>query len=232
MAWLQNPFRRPLSTPHFDRAVSLGRSCQAAWHIRRTNGFKHTLPFDWVGTPDHAVRTCIATHLAGWFDKDLLFPDPTGGFRNSRTGVRFLHAFDKHPSFEAGYAANKDRMETLVWRWLDLIASDERVLFVRQHGDEPDPVKSASLLVETLLQSVNVTFEVLYLVPPERFDPRWRLDGVTFVPHRKLGPDNDWRGHLDEWAGWFRDKGFQPAVWPPVPVPAVSKAEAAAAAPE
>jgi Putative papain-like cysteine peptidase (DUF1796) len=216
--------------PAFDHIVSLGRSCQAAWHIRRTNGFAGTLPFDWVGSPDAAVRKSIATHLAGWFERDHLYPDPTGGYRNRETGIRFLHAFDKHPTFEAGYVANKDRMETLVWRWLDLIASDKTVLFVREHGTEPDPCASARLLVQTLLNAVNVGFELLYLVPPDRFDPDWQLDGVTFVQHHRDGPGAAWYGYPDEWAGWFRAKGFRPAVWPPVPEPARNEAEAAAEA--
>ena len=198
------PFK---SVARFDHVVSLGCSCQAAYHVRRYTGVHHTLPFDWVGTPDPGLRFAIRTGLDGWFDAAQFKPDPTGGYRHQVTGMRFLHAFEKHLTFAEGHAAKSARMAQLLLRWFDLISSGQNVLFIREHGDEADPQVSARLLVETLLESVSVGFELLYLVPAARFDASWRMDGVKFVPHRKFGPDHEWFGYIDDWDGYFAALG-------------------------
>jgi hypothetical protein len=104
--------------------------------------------------------------------------------------------------------ANEARMTQLVLRWLYLVNTDQTVLFVRQHGDEPDIKASAAALVDTPVSCTSLTFDLLYLVPTAAYDPTWQVEGVTFKPHRHYGPDKDWRGYEEDWDAYFASFGI------------------------
>jgi len=68
-----------------DRFISLGRTCEVAFHIRRRLGLERAYPFDWWITP----LSAIAPLLRSGFDLDisrdnLMVPDERNTVINKR----------------------------------------------------------------------------------------------------------------------------------------------------
>ena len=192
----------------YDLVVSLGKNCQPAYQIRRYTGVQRAQVFDWCMTPDSALTQVIRHGFSGWFDPDQLIPHSDGAYKHRESGVVFLHEFNSFPDFASGYAASAPRIEQLIFRWLDLVTSDKNVLFVRIHAEEPHVPSTAADLVRSLVETSSLGFDLLYLVSPEIFDPTWQVEGVTFRPHRRHGPDQDWRGHNADWDAYFAEMGI------------------------
>jgi hypothetical protein len=210
MTWLQKIYPRRKPTVRFDRVVSLGRSCQPAFQIRRYTGIEDAQLLDWVVTPDSALCHVLANSFEGWFQKDRLDFVPGSHAVDRVSGVRFLHEFDKAESLDEGHRQHAGRMARLLFRWRALMISGERLLFVRSHFDEPDVLACARRLVEVLQQSTSNPFEVLYLVPPVVFDPSHRIAGVTFAALDPKPEGFDWKGDNAAWDRVLAEVGAPP----------------------
>jgi Putative papain-like cysteine peptidase (DUF1796) len=186
-------------TPRFDRVVSLGRSCQPAWQIRRFTGVEDAQVLDWVITSDAALTATLASGFDGWFHKDRLDFQPGRQAVDRMTGVRFIHEFENAEGLEDGHHRNSGRIIRLLMRWRVLMHSGERLLFVRSHSDDADVLGCANRLVDLLMQSTSNPFELLYLVPPNLYHPNLRLDDVQFAALDPKPEGTDWKGDSLAW---------------------------------
>lgn len=189
----------------YDQIVSLGRACQPAYQLRRLTGAKTAHVFDWIITPDEALVRWIKTDLDAFFARDRLVMGQDGVVIDRPTGTQFIHEFPPGAEFEAGYRENASRLAMLAERWRDLLASDQRVLFVRQHGWGNDARSAALCLRDTLaVQAPRLRFDLLYLTPDEQGD--WREPGIINRFLRQPEP-YEWTGDNNAWSEIL---GYQP----------------------
>ena len=185
--------------PAYDHIISLGRACQPRYQLRRIRGLADAGVFDWIITPDPGLRACIASGLAGFFDPAYLRRGPDGVVQDIRHDIRFLHEFPPGSPVEAGLAAHGARYAAQVRRWQALMASDRRVLFVRQHGWDADIAGTAALLSDTLATvAPALDFDLLYLTDPALHDPDHQAPRTRFHPLPQSATDR-WEGDDTAW---------------------------------
>lgn len=193
----------------FDEIVSLGRACQPAYQIRRIFGAERAHVFDWVITPDQGLRASIDAGLDQFFERDRLVVGASQCVVDRITDVRFLHEFPSKSVSDAEFTENVGRYALLIDRWRELMASNQRVLFVRQHAWEEDARVSALMLRETLDRAgPSLDYEILYLT--EEDEPAW--NEARIVNHRLHQPEPyDWRGDNAAWSALFDSVAAAPA---------------------
>lgn len=164
----------------YDQVVSLGRGCQPAHQIRRLLGTSAAHLFDWIITTDRGLVTLVASDLAGFFRRDGLAIGPTGVVTDVHTETQFLHEFPKGADVDALYESHAGRVAMLAGRWRELLASDQRVLFVRQHAWDPHRRASATRLRDAIRErSPRLHFDILYLTADP--EPSWNEHGTSSV---------------------------------------------------
>lgn len=189
----------------FEQIVSLGRACQPAHQIRRLFGVERAHVFDWVITPDEGLRTSIEMGLKHFFLRDRLIVGPENCIVDAMTDVRFLHEFPEARLDEHSYAEHAARFSTLVARWRELMRSNRRVLFVRQHAWNPDPRLSALKLRDALdVAAPALDYTLLYLT--EQDAPPWNESRIVNMRLRQTEP-YDWRGDDQAWSALFDSLG-------------------------
>jgi len=181
----------------YDQVVSLGRACQPAYQLRRLTGVKTAHVFDWIITPDKGLLRWLETDLDQFFARDRLTVDQRSVVIDQPTETQFLHEFPPGADFEKAYEENAGRFAMLVERWRNLLASDQHVLFVRQHGWSNDARAAALRLRDTIAaQAPRLRFKLLYLTPDEQGD--WREQGIINRFLRQPEP-YEWTGDDDAW---------------------------------
>lgn len=195
-----------LTNSRFDHVVSLGCSCQPAFQIRRLLGIDGAQVFDWLITDDPGIIHLIGNAAEDVFRQgDLKWIN--GAVRSLTHGTRYMHEFPTEADLEKGFQENEARFVALTKRWRDLMSSDERVLFVRIHAWSEDPAAAAVLLRDTLKAAAPLLrFELLYLTPPEVFDPAWSTAGVVHSPLAQPEPYT-WKGDDTVWESLLREAG-------------------------
>ncbi len=188
---------------NFDQVVSLGRACQPAHQIRRLDADAQAHVFDWVITPDQGLVDLIATGLDGFFARERLEMGHHNCIADRVTDTRFLHEFPKGLDFAAQYELNAGRIAMLVERWRALLASSQRILFVRQHAWNADVRGTAVRLRDTIAaRAPHLCFSLLYLTETEGDD--WGEHGIMNLhlrqpePYVWTGDDAAWEQVLAE----------------------------------
>lgn len=179
--------------------ISLGRGCQPAHQICRIRGTAAAHVFDWIVTPDRALVTHIASDLDGFFDRDSLVLGPEGCVIDRASRTQFIHEFPAGADIDVAHAGHAARFAHLVERWRALMASHERVLFVRQHAWDPDARATATHLRDTLArQAPQLPFTLLYLTAAEQDDTPWGEPRILNLRLTQTEP-YDWRGDDGSW---------------------------------
>jgi hypothetical protein len=212
---LQQP---PHAEVQYDHVVSLGRGCQPAHQIRRIRGIETAHVFDWIVTTDRGLVAHITSNLDGFFARSTLVHGPQGCVIDRATGTQFLHEFPTASDFDAKHAEHVERFAHLVERWRAMLASRQRVLFVRQHGWDEDTRGSAVRLREAIAQQApGLRFAILYLTACPDDDHPWgeaRIINRCLTrpePYDWRGDDAAWQRLLDE-AGASVEKSAQPGA--------------------
>lgn len=187
------------------QVVSLGRGCQPAHQIRRILGITSAQVFDWIITTDEGLVSLIENQLEGFFARERLGAGPKGTVVDLPSGTRFLHEFPKGSDLDAQHAEHQGRYAMLVQRWRALLQSDQHVLFVRQHGWDPEPRTAAARLRQALRrQAPGLRFTLLYLTNAPGDDASWGEAGIINrylvqpVPYHWTGDDAAWERILRE----------------------------------
>ncbi|MBL8548215.1 MAG: hypothetical protein JNL81_17265 [Hyphomonadaceae bacterium] len=181
----------------YEQIVSLGRGCQPAHQIRRLNPGATAHMFDWIVTPDAALISFIAADLEGFFVRERLEMGPENCIIDRATKTQFLHEFPAGCSFDAQFANNADKYAMLARRWRELLASEQTILFVRQHAWDEDLRASATRLRDTIAaKAPRLRFSLLYLTATD--EPDWGEAGII---NRRLTQPNPyvWTGDDLAW---------------------------------
>lgn len=181
----------------YDHVVSLGRGCQPAHQIRRCLGANAAHVFDWIVTTDDGLVELIGSGLEFFFSKERLGMGPENCVVDIPTGTQFLHEFPRGCDIGEQHDAHADRFSMLTARWRDLLSSEQSVLFVRQHGWDPNPRAAAQRLRGTLERAAPLLrFSILYLTH-DAVDS-WNERRIV---NRRLAQCEpyDWRGDDRAW---------------------------------
>lgn len=188
----------PSTTPPYDQIVSLGKNCQPAHQIRRFTGVTSAHLFDWLITPDDGLVMHISADLDGFFARERLAMGRSC-IVDVVTDTRFFHEFPKDSDFDQQYLEHQGRLAMLADRWRDLLRSDQRVLFVRQHAWNEDRRATARRLRDALAaQAPRLRFDLLYLTGEPADDEPWGEHGIINrfltqpVPYVWTGDDSAW----------------------------------------
>jgi hypothetical protein len=193
----------------YDQVVSLGRACQPAYQIRRLVPGAIAHVFDWIITNDHGLVSLIEAELNGHFARERLIMGPQNCIIDRETKTQFLHEFPRGCDFEERYPENAERIAMLTERWHSLLASEQRVLFVRQHGWDADLRATAIRLRETIAaKAPRLRFTLLYLTETEEAD--WGEEGIV---NRRLNQPEPyvWTGDDAAWSQILNDALARPA---------------------
>ncbi len=171
------------------RAMSIGPTCRAAFHLRRLLGDKVIRGvFDWQVTPTTAFAAYLERDFDGLFDlRDLRAEG--GRVVNRRFATSFEHYFPKDcatPDMLAYYGSAKDMHDRRCAR--------TRAAFI---GREPlrlflsDPVSRGELaLLTAALRRYSPTLEFeLVPAPPDGMDgPSWKGNSAAWERHIRTVP--------------------------------------------
>jgi hypothetical protein len=204
------PARPGTDHRRYDQVVSLGCACQPAHQIRRALGLTSAHVFDWIVTPDQALVTLIESDLDGFFSRDRLGVGSSDAITDLPTDTRFIHEFPKGSDMNVQHAHHAGRYAMLVRRWRTMLRSRQRVLFVRQHGWEPDPRRAAARLQRVITaQAPRLHFAILYLTNDPADDVSWGLEGI--INRYLTQPEPyDWRGDDAAWERLLGDALVEP----------------------
>lgn len=196
----------------YDQVVSLGHACQPAYQIRRVLGVTSAHVFDWIVIPDPALITLIGSDLDGFFSRDRLGVGSSEAITDLPTDTRFVHEFPKDSDVDVQHAQHAGRYAMLIRRWRRLLRSRQRVLFVRQHGWDPDPRAAAARLQALLLaKAPRLRFTLLYLTGDPADEVPWGQEGVI-NRHLPQPEPYDWRGDNAAWERLLREALTEPGA--------------------
>lgn len=187
----------------YEQIVSLGRGCQPAHQIRRLDPGAVAHVFDWIVTPDAALVEFIAGDLDGFFARERLEMGPENCIIDRETKTQFLHEFPAGSDFDLQFAKNAEKYAALLQRWRDLLASEQTVLFVRQHAWDENLCATAVRLRDTIaVKAPRLRFSLLYLTATD--EPDWGERGIMNrrllqpSPYVWTGDDEAWEALLNE----------------------------------
>lgn len=117
----------------FDVAISFGRNCRTAHHLRRIFGTEACPSgiFDWQITFPKALLYYLRSSFRGMFELADLEVDRRGTVRNRRTNTRHPHEFPDPATVQLlaeGYAKARSRHDHLAAKTLAILRGKQRVL--------------------------------------------------------------------------------------------------------
>jgi hypothetical protein len=132
----------------FDDIISLGGRCQIAHQLRRIRPYAdRAFPFDWLITPDASLLRLLEHDFADFLRLDGLAENATSraefSYRHvveTRYGIVLTHDFKQGTAIAAAWPAVRQKYVFLIDRWRSLLASDRRILFIRQSYGRTDAV--------------------------------------------------------------------------------------------
>ena len=127
----------------YDFIFGLGRACACSQTLRKA-GLQHlSLPWDWIAVdfdhdaPDLLDRVdTICNDFKDWFNReDFVYISPNAGpgkdqYKNSRSGVIFLHDFPKGVPLDESFPSIKEKYERRISRFVQLIRSAQRPILI------------------------------------------------------------------------------------------------------
>jgi hypothetical protein len=165
----------------YDYAISMGVSCQPAWHLAKNGLRDRSYPMDWIDTRNtDSLCAVLSNGFEDFFEKHLLEPEFSGirnqlRFRNKKYGFLFQYGFNGLDSFDEDFEATKEVYRRRIARLEERLASDASVLFVRLHSNPEDAEKIASTLTR---EYPNLDFTLLALDNTEENRKDWGIPGV------------------------------------------------------
>jgi hypothetical protein len=119
----------------FDHMISIGATCEPAWHFRRTGRYDAKAPFDWLVTPWDSLNAVLDDDGARLGTEMVAAKDGTS-VRCSAYDVLYHHEFPRDPGgavrFSAGLVAScRAKLLHKMQRLRDVCEMPGPVLFVR-----------------------------------------------------------------------------------------------------
>lgn len=177
----------------YDYAISMGVSCQPAWHLAKNGLRDRSYPMDWIDTRNtDSLCTMLRTGFQDFFEKDLLEPEISGvnkelGFRHTKYGFLFRHEFKSLETFDKDFEAASEMYLRRIARLQERLRSEASVLFVRLHSNPED----AEMIASTLTREYpSLDFTLLALDDTEDIREDWGIPRVV-NRHIECAPRHD-----------------------------------------
>lgn len=204
----------------YDQAISLGGSCQPAWHLRKNNLRLASYPLDWLNTREstEALCTVLRTRFENFFEKAdfemIVTPLGNRPYINRRTGFWFWHEFEEPSSFEERFEERRALYDRRIARMLEVFDSDSSILLVRFRTSRDDATQLADVLREVY---PRMRFTILAVDDSDEIREDWNIPGVI-NRHMECAPNSDATntGYDDNWTrlfSEFRIAGKGPGRW-------------------
>ena len=215
----------------YDYVISLGASCQPAWHLAKNRLRDKSYPLDWINTQRiDSVCTLLKTGFQDFFEKPLLKPEISGankelGFRHAKYGFTFRHEFKSVQDFDENFEQQKEVYRRRITRLDERLRSEASLLLVRLYINREEAEKIASTLTDTF---PHLDFTLLALDETEEIREDWGIPAVVnryiecAPKHDAINPkyDANWKKLFREfdvrtrgdapWKDFFRKRTISP----------------------
>lgn len=119
----------------FDLVISLGENCGAALHMRRAGLRQASYPLDWVYGSSFEKRVeLMLNRFSGFLDLEHLKSTGANDFHtivhDSKSGLTFVHDFDRGAPLENALPLVKEKYERRIARLYRDVAEKQNALFV------------------------------------------------------------------------------------------------------
>ncbi|WIX80142.1 DUF1796 family putative cysteine peptidase [Amycolatopsis carbonis] len=190
----------------FDLCVGLGQHCESTYQIRRITGQESAHFFDWLEIDLVFVQQALDTDFQVLLDpgRMALMTDGEGAI-DLGAGIEFYHEFHAKPDakltledVEEQLPAVREKLAFLARRWRELVASPQRVLYVRQDANGVETAADLERLQTTLRERYpGHDFAILWLrrTTPDDLDklpPGIACREIPLLEGRWQGDDAAW----------------------------------------
>ncbi|WP_294538069.1 DUF1796 family putative cysteine peptidase [uncultured Rhodoblastus sp.] len=114
----------------FDKVISLGLACGAAYQIRRRFDQTETYPFDWLVTQMNGLLQLLDGDFKGFLCKDNMVEHETY-VEDTAFCIKFFHDFPENKCNDASMEEVREKYQRRITRWRGTIKQVSSVLFVR-----------------------------------------------------------------------------------------------------
>ncbi|PJN90253.1 DUF1796 family putative cysteine peptidase [Bacillus sp. mrc49] len=202
----------------YDLVVSLGAWCGPALHSKRHDLRRHSLPFDWVQSPNLSeVNRLLRNGFQGFMElenmveKDILAhfvdegnavfqegetePAKAHFIHDSRYKIDSVHDFPMivNQNWTAQYPLYKEKLNTRIQRFFTQIAQSQSTLFIRYEWLNANYENTAELqAILSGLTKGKVTILLMEQLEGLKGirEVEWGLDGVSLVQVPRQDPSN------------------------------------------
>jgi hypothetical protein len=200
----------------FDAYISLGDNCEPGLQFRRI-GYEESSIFRITVIDSDQLICLLKSDFKNLFLKENLKPASVDHMViDQLTGVAFhsklystidensgLRVFRSDYDFDEVYRQEKKKVDYLVEKWRQLVASKKKVLYFRKRNYSPGREDA-----EAILQTFNDCypghdFLILYLQPRDRAEPDWGHARLRNIYLDHLAPYDDAEAGADR-KGWDR----------------------------
>lgn len=166
----------------YDQAISLGGSCQPAWHLRKNHLRVASYPLDWLNTREstEALCTVLRTRFENFFERPdfemVVTPLGNRPYVNRRTGFWFWHEFEEPLDFEDRFEERRTLYDRRISRMLEVFDRESTVLLVRFRTSRDDASQLADVLRETY---PRMRFTILAVDDTDEIREDWNIPDVV-----------------------------------------------------
>lgn len=208
----------------YDAYISLGNNCEAGLNFRRI-GYEISSFFRFTSCGYAPMLKLIEGDFAGAYEKENLVPVTDRMVRDMGTGVvhhsllrshllNGTRVFSQDYDFDEVYAKEYSKICYLIQKWRDMVASDQKVLYIYKHPQGISRESAEKLLSavrsqgshnKVRLDSAQSSFhpcDLLCLQLEAHQEPEWPVAGLfnRYIP--KFAPNNRAQGY--DVAAWDR----------------------------
>ncbi len=182
----------------FDVVISLGKSCQAAYQMKRRGLRTKSGPFDWFTVPTAGLFTVLESDFENFMQQDNLTEvNNRRGYlvvRDNITKIQSLHDFHANQTIQETWPSFRDKMERRIKAFKKDLAESPNVLFIR-HGI----LREESIRLINLLKSIRRGKPCTLLALDQSFSDTEEPYDKDIISMHMPQQDNSWKGSNAEW---------------------------------
>jgi hypothetical protein len=176
----------------YRHAISLGKTCQPAWFLRKNKLRVQSYPLDWTLTLTDPLCTLLETDFEDFFEKPNLQVEGHNEegkllVVDTKYGFNFVHDFTEKHLFDEEYPPLKEKFNRRVSRLLEVLNGTERVLFVRIRIQAEEARKITAVLNKKF---PNLPYTLFAVDNTEEIREDWKIPNVV-NQYLETAPDQD-----------------------------------------
>lgn len=200
---------------NYDAIYSLGDLCLAALQLRKNNLRPFAGPLDWMSSPSlPSVSLLLKNQFNGYMDKSNLMPigystgvDSTEQYLCvTDTGYQIVSSHDFKASKNtftnlATYPEVKAKFDRRVKKFLDILSTGKRILFIRTEGTFEEILQLESVLSQLVKNDFHILL-VNHTDTNDLIEKDWPVESVCAI---ELPDVEKWQGNDEYWRSIFKD---------------------------